>query len=79
MNIMELKVDCCEELIEWLTLPDLKALRQACKHLKTVVDYHILSAYPKGLMLKVFQNDGLKDLRGFDKNSLCKMHNDVII
>lgn len=47
-NILELNVDCCEELFEWLTLSDLKALRQTCKRLKTIVDHHIKSQYPKG-------------------------------
>lgn len=59
-NIQELNVDCCEELFDWLTLRELKALRQTCKRLKTVVDYHIQSA------LLVYSDMSLKDLPKFN-------------
>lgn len=72
-NILDLNVDCCEELFEWLILSDLKALRQTCKRLKTIVDHHIQLAYPKG-RLTILDQDGSKDLRKFDSSfgKLCK-------
>ena len=44
--ILRLNVDCFEELFEWLSLADLRSLRQACKRLNQVVDFFIKSNYP---------------------------------
>ena len=44
--ILKLDVDCFEELFEWLSLADLRALRQTCKRLKLVVEYFIKTNYP---------------------------------
>ncbi|XP_055296165.1 uncharacterized protein LOC129565373 [Sitodiplosis mosellana] len=44
--ILKLDVDCFEELFEWLSLADLRSLRQTCKRLKQVIDYFIKSDYP---------------------------------
>lgn len=45
-QIFKLNVDCFEELFEWLSLADLRALRQTCKRLQQVVDYYININYP---------------------------------
>lgn len=37
--ILKLNVDCLEELFDWLSLADLRSLRQTCKRLKRVVSY----------------------------------------
>lgn len=47
-NVLELNVDCWDELFEWLTLSDLKALRRTCKGLKPIVDRHIQRTYANG-------------------------------
>lgn len=39
-------MDCFEELFEWLSLVDLRALRRTCKRLQKVVDFYIRSKYP---------------------------------
>lgn len=44
--ILTLNVDGFEELFEWLSLADLRSLRQTCKRLKQVVDYFIKMNYP---------------------------------
>lgn len=44
--IFKLNVDCFEELFDWLSLTDLRALGQTCKRMQKVVDYHIKSNYP---------------------------------
>lgn len=80
MNILELKVDCCEELFEWLTLSDLKSLRQTCKRLKKIVDYYIQSIYPKGFgRLNIYDDDQQpKDLCGFD-SSFSQLYKHIYI
>lgn len=69
-NILELNFDCCLELFDWLTLSDLRALRQTCTRLRKIVDYHIQSTYPKGFGKLLVYNDKktLKDLRNFDSS-----------
>ncbi|XP_031637985.1 uncharacterized protein LOC116350355 [Contarinia nasturtii] len=44
--IQKLEIDCLEELFEWLSIANLRVLRQTCKRLKGVVDYFIKSNYP---------------------------------
>ncbi|XP_055298555.1 uncharacterized protein LOC129566540 [Sitodiplosis mosellana] len=44
--ILMLDVDGLEELFEWLSLVDLRSLRQTCKRLKQVIDYFIKTNYP---------------------------------
>lgn len=44
--IFKLNVDCFEEVFEWLSLTDLKALRQTCKRFKTIIDYCITTNFP---------------------------------
>lgn len=73
MNILDLNEYCKKELFDWLTLSDLKALRQTCKSMKETVDHRIQTVYPKGLgKLNVFDQNGSKDLRTFDSSPLCK-------
>ena len=45
-SILKLNVDCFDELFEWLSLADLRSLRQTCRRLKQVVNYFIKSNYP---------------------------------
>lgn len=45
-HIFNLSVDCFEEVFEWLSLVDLKALRRTCKRFKTIVDYCIKANCP---------------------------------
>ncbi|XP_055307553.1 uncharacterized protein LOC129571735 [Sitodiplosis mosellana] len=45
-RIFNLSVDCFEEVFEWLSLTDLKTLRQTCKRFKTIVDYCLKTNYP---------------------------------
>lgn len=44
--IFKMNVDCFEELFEWLSLRDLKTLRQTCIRMKQVVDYYIKMNFP---------------------------------
>lgn len=44
--LLKLDVDCFEELFEWVSLADLRAMRQTCKRLQKVVDYFIRLNYP---------------------------------
>ncbi|XP_055306167.1 uncharacterized protein LOC129570540 [Sitodiplosis mosellana] len=44
--ILKLNIDCFEELFEWLSLADLRSLRQTCKRMKQAVDYFIKINYP---------------------------------
>lgn len=78
-TILELDVDCCEELFEWLSLADLKQLRKTCKRLKVIVDYHIQSTYPKGFgSLQLFDITEPEYLRGFDVN-ITKLYKHITI
>lgn len=45
-NIFILDIDSFKHLFDWLSLSDLKILRQTCKQLKNIIDCHIKSHYP---------------------------------
>lgn len=44
--ILKLNIDAYEGLFEWLSLADLRSLRQTCKRLQRAVDYYIKTNYP---------------------------------
>lgn len=45
-DIFKLDVDCFEELFEFLSIAELRTIRQTCVRLKRVVDYFIRTNYP---------------------------------
>lgn len=74
-TILELNVDCCEDLFEWLTLADLKTLRRTCKRLKKIVDHHIESTYPNRFgALLVLDYDKSKEIARYIGNSDSCFH-----
>lgn len=72
-SLLKMNNDCKIELFEWLTLPDLKALRLTCKSLKEIVDHHIQSVYTKGLgHLDARRQNKMQKLSGFNSSSMCR-------
>lgn len=67
--LFQLNVDCFEELFEWLSLADLRALRQSCKRLKRVVDYYIKVNYPLVFIKLPIRDYQLEYFRRTDSNS----------
>lgn len=66
--LFNLNVDCFEEIFEWLSLADLRALRQTCRRLKQVVDYYINLSYPLMLRKLPIRDYHLKYLEHTDSN-----------
>lgn len=48
-NIFKLNDFCFEDIFEWLSIDDLKILRQTCSRMKEIVDYYITLNYPVSL------------------------------
>lgn len=75
--IFKLDVDCFEELFEWLSMEDLRALRQTCARLKKVVDYYIESNYPNGFGMLYF-DDYLQHFDVFGAD-FCRLFKEIEI
>lgn len=67
-SIFKLHVVCFEELFEWLSVADLRALRQTCKRFKRLIDYYIELNYPLAFRRLSILNHHLEFLRRADPN-----------
>ncbi|XP_055307186.1 uncharacterized protein LOC129571411 [Sitodiplosis mosellana] len=75
--IFKLDVDCFEELFEWLSMEDLRALRRTCTRFKKVIDYYIESNYPNGFGMLYF-DDYLQHFELFSAD-FCKLFKEIEI
>lgn len=75
--IFKLDVDCFEELFEWLSMDDLRALRQTCTRLKQVVDFYIDTNYSNGFGRICF-DDYLDHFEMFNAD-FCKLFKEIEI
>lgn len=71
-TILDLITDCLEELFDWLSLRDIRALRQTCKQMKHTTDCYIQRTYPTGFGKLIIQEDDPAVLRNFHP-SFCKL------
>lgn len=75
-NILTLDIDCLEELFEWLSLRDLRALRETCKRMKRAVDYYIQMTYCNGFGKLKILNETIRELRAFEMK-FCKLYKHI--
>lgn len=75
--IFKLDVDCFEELFEWLSMGDLRALRRTCTRLRKVIDYYIETNYPNGFGMLYF-DDYLEHFEVFGTD-FCKLFKEIEI
>lgn len=61
-NIFELNDFCFEDLFDWLSLDELKTLRQTCWRMKEIVDYYINWNYPKSFQCLRIDNIRFEEL-----------------
>lgn len=70
--IFKLGVNCLEEVLEWLSINDLRAIRQTCKPLRRAVDEFIHLYCPgasKGKQLKIMRSN-IERHQNIDKHSM---------
>lgn len=48
-HIFKLNAPCFEDIFDWISLKDLKALRETCKQMNEIVNCYIKLKYPKAL------------------------------
>lgn len=75
-GILKLDADCLEELFEWLSLKNLRSVRETCKRMKQVVNYHIKLNYPLRFGQFEFLDDTFDDLCRFD-DSFIKFYKTI--
>lgn len=76
-TIVDLDIDCLEELFEWLSLCDLRALRATCKRMKIAVNYYVRLTYPKGFgKLEICDSDA-ENLQNFDIPHFCQLYKHI--
>ncbi|XP_031634207.1 uncharacterized protein LOC116347655 [Contarinia nasturtii] len=68
VDFFKLNIDCLEELFEWLSLSDLRSLRQTCQRMKKAVTFYIHLNYPLRFGQFEYIDDALDDLEKFDEN-----------
>lgn len=71
-DILALNTDCLNELFEWLSLRDIRSLRQTCKQMKEVADSYIQRTYPFGFGTFIVQENDPVVLRNFHP-SFCQL------
>lgn len=76
LTIPDLNIDCMEELFEWLSLSELRALRQTCRRMKVAVNHYIKTVYPKGFDTYEMCENHSEKLRHFD-SSFCKVFKQI--
>lgn len=67
IGILNMGLDCFRELLDWLSLADLKALRQTCKNLKVHIDLYIEMYYPT-IRIGYKKVEHIRDFESSSKN-----------
>lgn len=74
-SILDLDENCCECVMEWLPLADIRSLRSTCKPLKRIADHHIESTYPNGFGIFEVNAENYKHVPSLDSCiSTCYKH-----